>query len=149
MEPSSSAAAGGGASLELAVDPTLTLTSTCSPAATSKLLYVSLLGARPRSTHISSARGYWRVPGRSSKRPFACPSPWAAVIVQHRSSHFVASRCGPLTTGQLQRAGYLRDPLGSQAIQGGQVLHLEGLFERRRYQMLAGAPEPLTRMRFP
>ena len=53
-----------------------------------------------------------------------------------------------LTTGRRQRAGYLREPLGSHAIQGGQVLHLEGLFERRRCQMLAGALEPLARMRF-
>ena len=38
MEPSSSAAAAGGASLDLAVDPTLTLTSTCHPAALQQYL---------------------------------------------------------------------------------------------------------------
>ena len=44
----------------------------------------------------------------------------------------VHPRRGVPTTGRLPRAVFLRNPLGSRAIQGGQVLLLRGLGERRR-----------------
>ena len=73
---------------------------------------------------------------RGSKRPFLCPSFWRGRLAHRYLAAIITSwpLAGPLATGQLQRAGYLRDSQGSQAIQGGQVLHLEGLFERRGCQ---------------
>ena len=73
MEPSSSAAAAGGASVELAVDLHVAphahmppkqqhLLSTVRLAANNSAW--RLLGARPRTSHLSSARTCWQVPGR-------------------------------------------------------------------------------------
>ena len=115
MEPSSSAAAAGGASVELAVDLHVAphahmppkqqhLLSTARLAANNSAW--RLLGARPRTSHLSSARTCWQVPGRGGKRPFLPPSFWRG----HRSHRCecIAMVSGGRCSVWPVRGGFLR-----------------------------------------